>query len=70
MREAIIQYNDDPDFDGGHMLISWKELVRCKDCMYGKIHGNDVECIAHEEVGYDPEPWHPLNWYCADGERK
>lgn len=45
------------------------ELVRCKDCKHGKIHGIDVECVAHEEVGYDPEPWHPLDWFCADGER-
>ena len=47
-----------------------KELVRCKDCKHGKIHGIDVECVAHEEVSYDPEPWHPLDWFCADGERK
>ena len=46
------------------------EIVRCKDCKHGKIHGIDVECVAHEEVGYDPEPWHPLEWFCADGERQ
>ena len=45
-------------------------LVLCKDCKHGKIHGIDVECVAHEEVGYDPEPWHPLDWFCADGEQK
>ena len=45
-------------------------VVRCKDCKHGKIHGIDVECVAHEEVSYDPEPWHPLDWFCADGERK
>ena len=45
-------------------------IVRCKDCKHGKIHGIDVECVAHEEVGYDPEPWHPLDWFCADGERQ
>ena len=45
-------------------------VVRCKDCKHGKIHGIDVECVAHEEVGYDPEPWHPLDWFCADGEQK
>ena len=34
MKEAIIQYNDDPDADGNHMVISWKKLVRCKDCKF------------------------------------
>ena len=47
-----------------------KEIVRCKDCKHGKIHGIDVECVAHEEISYDPEPWHPLDWFCADGERR
>ena len=52
------------------LLKEQEAVVYCKDCKYGKIHGINVECIAHEEVGYDPEPWHPLEWFCADGERK
>jgi hypothetical protein len=51
-------------------LKEYEAAVRCKDCKYGKIHGINVECIAHEEVRYDPEPWHPLDWFCADGERR
>lgn len=51
-------------------LKEQEKIVRCKDCKHGKIHGIDVECVAHEEVSYDPEPWHPLDWFCADGERK
>lgn len=50
--------------------LKQQEVIRCKDCKHGKIHGIDVECVAHEEVGYDPEPWHPLDWFCADGEKK
>lgn len=61
MKEAIIQYNDDPNADGNHMLISWKELVRCEDCK----HNDEGECII--KAG-----WFPVkpDWFCADGERK
>ena len=66
MKEAIIQYNDDPDADGNHMVISWKEIVRCKDCIHCErdcfpMHLN--WCTLHE-FGRDDE------YYCADGERK
>lgn len=68
MKEIIIAY--DENTEASPVMGDWVgELVRCKDCKYGKIHGIDVECIAHEEVGYDPEPWHPLDWFCADGEK-
>ena len=46
-----------------------KEAVRCKDCQYGIVHENEVECTAHQEQGYDPEPYHPLDWFCADGKK-
>ena len=61
MKEAIIQYNDDPDADGGHMVISWKEIVRCKDCKYN----DDGECVI--KAG-----WFPVtpDWFCADGTRR
>ena len=47
-----------------------KEAVRCKDCQYGIVHKNEVECTAHQEQGYNPEPYHPLDWFCADGKAK
>lgn len=52
------------------------DIVRCKDCISGEIktlswNGQQcVECHAHEEIGYDHEPDHPLDWFCADGKRK
>lgn len=52
------------------------DVVRCKDCKFGDIciqnwNGVEyVECHAHDEEGYDPEPGHPLDWFCADGKRK
>ena len=61
MKEAIIQYNDNPDADGGHMVISWKPLVRCKDCWKREFDN----CPFNEHLGFRPDD----NWYCADGER-
>ena len=58
MKEAIIQYNDDPNADGNHMIISWKKLIRCKDC---KKRNQHHEC----EYGY-----HSDDWFCADGDPK
>lgn len=66
MKEAIIQYNDDPNADGDHMVISWKELVRCKDC----VNSGTSRCPCH----YSGDPyidWEPDgNWFCADGKRE
>ena len=52
-----------------------KEIVLCKDCKHGDICTQSwdgaqyVECHAHEEEGYDHELGHPLDWFCADGEK-
>ena len=45
-------------------------IAMCKDCKYGKPQMGEIYCTAHEEIGYDPEPTHPLDWFCADGEWK
>ena len=69
MKEAIIQYNDNPDADGGHMVISWKPLVRCKDCKHGFTCEFDIKC----ENEWNPQMFgtrHKPDWFCADGEHK
>ena len=68
MKEAIIQYNDDPNADGNHMLIGWKELVRCKDCKYGTEKSGNIICHnpTHDEYETDIRPF---DWFCADGEK-
>ena len=54
MKEAIIQYNDDPNADGNHMVISWRELVRCKDCKHSEHwYGNKQRCFLWNEDGID-----------------
>ena len=42
------------------------EVVRCKDCKY--YHEGIKMCINKNIGMCGDKP--PLNWYCADGERK
>ena len=65
MKEAIIQYNDNPDADGGHMVISWEPLVRCRDCKYGTLW-SDENVIVCDKLSKTRNK----NWFCADGEKK
>ena len=59
MKEAIIQYEDTPS--GGHLAISWKPLVRCKDCKHYNHEKKWCQHIMSANGG---------DWFCADGERK
>lgn len=71
MKEAIIQYEDTPS--GGHLAISWKPLVRCKDCKHGEPckngFGEDaIECFD-SDICLEVRCRRP-DWFCANGERK
>ena len=70
MKEYIVPVSDKGNMNMIENELHLQQLIRCKDCEYGIIHENEVECKAHDEIGYDPEPWHPIDWFCADGERK
>ena len=56
------------------IAIQSPDVVRCRDCKYAELRkweGHEaIYCTCHEEPGYDPEPEHPLDWFCADGEIK
>ena len=66
MKEAIIQYNDNTDADGNHMVISWEPLVRCKDCKHWEKY-SDIPNIGNCPV---LDQSRRCDWFCADGERK
>ena len=70
MKEAIIQYNDTPS--GGHLAISWKPLIRCKDCRWGEptknAYGEDRIICGNDDTYVDRYITVPADWYCADGE--
>lgn len=67
MKEAIITYREKPDAEGGCFVDHWQKLIRCKDCKYRYVDGDNVRfnmCLLnHNKVQSD-------EWFCADGEHK
>ena len=43
------------------------EIVRCKDCRWGREVCGNIECFADINV---PTEYHGYEWYCPIGERK
>lgn len=50
------------------MIYGYKgEVVRCKDCRWGREVCGNIECSA--DLNLPPE-YHGYEWYCPNGERK
>lgn len=64
--EWIVEIDDDESF---HLEeAKWKEeLVRCKDCRWGREVCGNIECSA--DLNLPPE-YHGYEWYCPNGERR
>ena len=45
------------------------ELVRCRDCAYGTLCCGNIKCVKPGMKEYEMD-LHPVNWFCADGERR
>ena len=43
------------------------EVVRCKDCRWGREACGNIECRADMSV---PPEYHGYDWFCPNGERK
>lgn len=43
------------------------EVVRCKDCRWGREACGNIECSA--DLNLPPE-YHGYEWYCPNGERR
>ena len=43
------------------------EVVRCKDCRWGKEACGNIECFA--DLNAQTE-YHGYNWFCPNGERR
>ena len=69
MKELIIKVDEEKmDIEGNAPVVDRpQELVRCKDCKYRFVDGDNVRfnmCLLnHNKV-------QPDDWFCADGERK
>ena len=58
-------------FDGEEYVLSQDseriELVRCKDCRWGKEVCGNIECNV--DLNCPPE-YHGYYWFCPNGERR
>lgn len=43
------------------------EVVRCKDCKWGREACGNIECHVDLNI---PSEYHGYDWYCPNGERK
>lgn len=43
------------------------EVVRCKDCRWGREACGNIECFADTNV---PPEYHGYEWFCPNGERR
>lgn len=43
------------------------EVVRCKDCKWGREACGNIECNVDLNI---PSEYHGYYWYCPNGERK
>lgn len=43
------------------------EVVRCKDCRWGKESCGNIECFADTNM---PPEYHGYDWFCPNGEKR
>ena len=43
------------------------EVVRCKDCRWGKEACGNIECFVDSNI---PSEYHGYEWFCPNGERR
>ena len=42
------------------------EIVRCKDCKWGRKVSGNIECFVDSNI---PPEYHGYGWFCPNGER-
>jgi len=65
MREYIIgipEGNTESVINGEYI----GEIVRCKDCKWGKETCGNIECFVDLNA---PSEYHGYDWYCPNGEK-
>lgn len=60
-------YNFTIDTLDDMLTINVVEVVRCKDCKWGKEVCGNIECWTDTNL---PPEYHGYYWYCPNGERK
>ena len=50
-----------------HLPSAEPEIIRCKDCRWGRKTCGNIECFVDINV---PPEYHGYEWYCPNGERR
>ena len=67
MRDFILKTFTDDEAETCQRC-NMQEVIRCKDCKDACIYSDDwVICTHVDSNGNDK---HPVDWFCADGERR
>ena len=51
----------------GFPCSEYMELVRCKDCRWGREVCGNIECSVDYNL---PPEYHGYDWFCPNGERR
>lgn len=63
MSEWIVEIGD----ENRPHIKRMKELVRCKDCKWGKETCENIECFVDLNA---PSEYHGYEWFCPNGEKR
>ena len=69
--KTITSYNGMVDKSVAKRLLSQMpsaqlEIVRCKDCKWGREVCGNIECFVDSNI---PPEYHGYEWFCPNGER-
>lgn len=64
-QEVIVKHILYTDWTINTVLMG--ELVRCKDCRWGREVCGNIECFADRNA---PPEYHGYDWFCPNGERR
>lgn len=64
--DAILKCNKEIRIALANLPSAQPEIVRCKDCKWGREVCGNIECFVDSNI---PLEYHGYEWFCPNGER-
>jgi len=64
--DAILKCNKEIRIALANLPSAQPEIVRCKDCKWGRKVSGNIECFVDSNI---PPEYHGYGWFCPNGER-